>query len=47
MRGVNRKDATPVAWANYDAFGRLLSGDPAQLGPVRYTGRLWNESIAL
>lgn len=45
VRGVIRKDATPVTWADYDSFGRLLSGDPAALGSVRYTGRLWNDSI--
>ena len=47
IRGAVRKDGTPIVWANYDAFGRLLSGDPAQLGPIRFTGRLWSDTTAL
>ncbi|MFN0130139.1 MAG: RHS repeat-associated core domain-containing protein [Verrucomicrobiales bacterium] len=46
VRGAIRKDATPIVWADYDAFGRLLSGDPSQLGPIRFTGRLWSEASA-
>jgi len=47
VRGVIRKDGAPVAWADYDAFGRLISGDPVLLGPVRFTGRLWSEAAGL
>jgi RHS repeat-associated protein len=47
IRGVIRNDATPVVWADYDAFGRLISGDPGLLGSVRFTGRQWNEAASL
>lgn len=47
IRGAVRKDATPVTWVDYDAFGRLVSGDPARLGPIRFTGRPWSDATAL
>ena len=38
---------TPVVWANYDAFGQLISGDPALLGNLRFAGRFWSDATQL
>lgn len=47
VRGVIRPDGTPVVWADYDAFGNLVSGDPALLGDLRFTGRFWSDATGL
>lgn len=38
---------TPVVWADYDAFGQLISGDPALLGNLRFAGRFWSDAAQL
>ena len=38
---------TPVVWADYDAFGQLISGDPALLGNLRFAGRFWSGAAQL
>jgi RHS repeat-associated protein len=38
---------TPMVWADYDAFGQLVSGDPAQLGDLRFAGRFWSDAAGL
>jgi len=47
VRGIIRKDGTPVVWADYDAFGQLISGDPVLLGDIRFTGRFWSAAAEL
>ena len=38
---------TPMVWADYDAFGQLVAGDPAQLGDLRFAGRFWSDAAGL
>jgi RHS repeat-associated protein len=38
---------TPIAWADYDAFGQLVVGDPALLGNLRFAGRFWSDASGL
>jgi len=53
--GVDASDASPmvagvpipIVWADYDAFGQIVSGDPVQLGNLRFAGRFWSEAAGL
>lgn len=47
IRGAVRKNAAPIVWADYDAFGQLVSGDPGLLGPIRFAGRRWSAATSL